>query len=69
MTESGAEAFSNDSLQVFLDALPDAKFYPSTNTAWSAAQGAFQSLIGQIAQGKDPAEVLGQIQAKADEAS
>ena len=68
VTESGAEAFSNDSLQVFLDALPDAKFYPSTNTAWSAAQGAFQSLIGQIAQGKDPAEVLAEIQAKADEA-
>ncbi len=69
VTESGAEAFSNDSLQVFLDALPDAKFYPSTNTAWSAAQGAFQSLIGQIAQGKDAEEVLAEIQAKADEAS
>jgi multiple sugar transport system substrate-binding protein len=69
VTESGAEAFSNDSLQVFLDALPDAQFYPSTNVAWSAAQGAFQSLIGQIAQGDDPADVLGQIQAKADEAS
>ena len=69
VTESGAEAFSNETLQVFLDALPDAKFYPSTNTAWSAAQGAFQSLIGQIAQGKDAEEVLAEIQAKADEAS
>ncbi len=69
VTESGAEAFSNDSLQVFLDALPDARFYPSTNTAWSAAQGAFQSLIGQIAQGKDAEEVLAEIQAKADEAA
>lgn len=69
MTESAAEAFSDESLQVFLDALPNAKFYPSTNPAWSAAQGAFQSLIGQIGQGKDPAEVLAQIQAKADEAS
>lgn len=69
VTKSGADAFSDESLQVFLDALPNAKFYPSTNPAWSAAQGAFQSLVGQIDQGKDPAEVLAQIQAKADEAS
>ena len=40
------------------------KFYPSTNPNWSAAQGAFQSLIGQIGQGKDPADVLGEIQAQ-----
>ncbi|MDQ4053636.1 MAG: extracellular solute-binding protein [Actinomycetota bacterium] len=69
VTESGAEAFRDESLQVFLDALPDARFYPSTNPAWSAAQGAFQTLIGQIGQGKEPAEVLAQIQEKADEAS
>jgi len=53
---------------VFLQALPDAKFYPSTNKGWSAAQGAFQSSIGQIAQGKEPADVLGGIQEKADAA-
>lgn len=69
VTESGAESFENPDLQVFLDALPNAQFYPSTNPAWAAAQGGFQSLIGQIGQGKDPADVLGEIQAKADEAS
>ena len=69
VTESGAEAFADDSLQVFLDALPNAKFYPSTNANWSAAQGAFQTLIGQIDQGKSPEDVLAEIQAKADEGS
>lgn len=69
VTESGAESFDNPDLQVFLDALPNAQFYPSTNPAWAAAQGGFQSLIGQIGQGKDPADVLGQIQSAADEAS
>lgn len=66
VTQSGAEAYSNEDLQVFLDALPDAKFYPSTNPNWSAAQGAFQSLIGQIDQGKSPEDVLAEIAAKAE---
>jgi multiple sugar transport system substrate-binding protein len=69
VTKSAAEQMDNPDMQVFLDALPDAKFYPSTNPAWSATQGAFQTLIGQIGQGKDPAAVLESIQAKADEAS
>jgi multiple sugar transport system substrate-binding protein len=69
VTQSAGEQFDSPELQVFLDALPNAQFYPSTNTAWSATQGAFQTLIGQIGQGKDPAEVLSSIQAKADEAS
>lgn len=68
VTKSAADKFDNPDLKVFLDALPDAKFYPSTNPKWSAAQGAFQSLIGQIGQGKDPATVLKDIQAKADAA-
>ena len=69
VTQSASEQLDNPDLKVFLDALPDAQFYPSTNTAWSATQGAFQTLIGQIGQGKDPAAVLKSIQAKADEAS
>lgn len=68
VTKSAADKFDTPDLKVFLDALPDAKFYPSTNPKWSAAQGAFQSLIGQIGQGKDPATVLKDIQAKADAA-
>jgi len=63
VTKSGT---TDPTLKGFLDALPDAKFYPSTNPKWSAAQGAFQSLIGEIGQGKDPADVLKQIQDKAD---
>lgn len=66
VTKSGAEAINDPGLKVFLDALPSAKFYPSTNPKWSAAQGAFQSLIGQIGQGKSPASVLEAIQKKAD---
>ncbi len=69
VTKSAAERMDNPDMEVFLQALPDAQFYPSTNPAWSAAQGGFQSLIGQVAQGKEPQEVLAEIQAKADDAS
>lgn len=69
VTESAAASFDNPDLQVFLEALPNAQFYPSTNPAWAAAQGGFQSQIGRIAQGDDPAEILEQIQAEADSAS
>jgi multiple sugar transport system substrate-binding protein len=66
-TVSGSEALSGEeALKPFLDLLPDAQFYPSTNPAWDATNAAFKSLIGQIAQGKDPAEVLKEIQAAAD---
>jgi len=69
VTKSAAEQMDNPDMEVFLTALPDAKFYPSTNPAWSTAQGGFQSLIGQIAQGEDAKSVLSEIQAKAADAS
>jgi multiple sugar transport system substrate-binding protein len=66
-TKSGAEAMGEDpDLKPFLEALPDAQFYPSTNPKWSATDAAFKSLVGQLAQGKDPKQVLTEIQAKAD---
>ncbi len=66
-TKSGAEQTANaERFATFLEGLPDAKFYPSTNTAWSATQGAMQSLIGQVAQGSDPEQVLQEIQDRAD---
>jgi multiple sugar transport system substrate-binding protein len=69
-TQSGSEALAGkEEIATFLEALPDAKFYPSTNPNWSATQGALQSLIGQIGQGADPATVLKDIQAKADAGS
>jgi multiple sugar transport system substrate-binding protein len=67
-TTSGATAMESDAdLKPFLDVLPDAQFYPSTNPKWAAAQGAIQSTIGQLAQGDKPADVLKSIQTKADE--
>lgn len=69
-TKSGAEQTANkEKFKTFLDEMPNAKFYPSNNPAWQATQGAIQSLIGQIAQGQDPATVLKQIQDKADQAA
>ena len=69
VTTSASEKLDNPDVQVFLDALPEAQFYPSTNPAWSATQGAFQTLVGQIGQGKSADEVLSAIQAKADAAA
>lgn len=67
-TVSGGEQLADDeTLKPFLDALPSAAFYPSTNPNWSATDAAFKSLVGQLAQGKDPADVLAEIQAKSDE--
>lgn len=66
-TKSGADVMADDAeLKPFIEALPDAQFYPNTNPNWSATDAAFKSLIGQLAQGKDAAEVLAQIQAKSD---
>jgi multiple sugar transport system substrate-binding protein len=66
-TKSGADAMaSNTTIKPFLDLLPSAQFYPSTNPNWTAAQGALQSQIGQLAQGAKPADLLKTIQAKAD---
>lgn len=66
-TKSGADAAAaKPELKTFIEALPDAQFYPATNPAWGATSGAFKSLVGQI-QTKPVDEVLAQIQAKADE--
>jgi multiple sugar transport system substrate-binding protein len=66
-TKSGADALSGEEdLKPFLSALPDAKFYPSTNAKWAATDAAFKSLVGQLAQGKDAKAVLTEIQAKVD---
>ncbi|WP_426625046.1 extracellular solute-binding protein [Leifsonia sp. McL0607] len=65
-TKTGADTMgSNADIKPFLDLLPNAKFYPSTNKDWSAAQGAIQSQIGQLGQGADPATLLKSIQSKA----
>lgn len=67
-TKTGSEAMSsNETLKPFLEMLPDAKFYPTSNPAWNATDGAFKSLMGQL-EDQDAATVLEQIQAKADAA-
>lgn len=66
-TKSGSVAMGGDEdLLPFLEVLPDAQFYPSTNPKWDATNAAFKSLVGQLAQGKDAQAVLSEIQAKAD---
>lgn len=69
-TKSGAEKTANaEKFASFLEVMPEAKFYPSTHENWAATQGAIQTLVGQIGQGKDPKAVLEEIQAKADAGS
>lgn len=66
-TASGAEALADkEEIAAFLEALPDARFYPSTNPQWPAAQGALQELIGQIGLGEEPEAVLQEIQDRVD---
>ncbi|KAD3514923.1 extracellular solute-binding protein [Arthrobacter yangruifuii] len=67
-TKSGSEAMaSNEDLAPFLDMLPTAEFYPTTNPAWNSTDGAFKSLMGQL-EDQDAKTVLDQIQSKADAA-
>ena len=66
VTKSGAEALSGEeALAPFLEVLPDAQFYPSTNPKWSATDAAFKALFGQL-QTKPAQDVLTEIQAQAD---
>ncbi|MEV4658799.1 extracellular solute-binding protein [Micromonospora sp. NPDC049301] len=66
-TKSGAAALAGKTkIASFLEVLPNARFYPSTNPQWATTQGAMQSLMGQIGQGKEPGTVLDEIQAKAN---
>ncbi|MGW4243348.1 hypothetical protein [Nocardia sp. NPDC004722] len=63
VTNSGAAALADDPVtKAFASTLPVAKFYPSNNPKWGAAQGAIRQQMGIIAQGSDPASVLQKIQ-------
>ncbi len=66
VTKSASDKLKDEpALAPFIEVLPDAQFYPFTNPMWPDAQGAIQSLIGQIAQGKDATAVLTEIRDKA----
>ncbi|MEC3915768.1 extracellular solute-binding protein [Nocardia sp. CDC160] len=63
ITNSAAAALVDDPVtKAFAATLPVAKFYPSNNPKWGAAQGAIRQQMGTIAQGSDPASVLQKIQ-------
>ncbi|AZA13856.1 extracellular solute-binding protein [Corynebacterium choanae] len=55
-----------DSIKDFVPMIEFAKFYPFTNPQWQATQGAIQSTIGKLGQQVAPADVLGEIQQKAE---
>ncbi len=65
-TKSGAETLGGEeALAPFLEVLPDAQFYPTTNAKWSATDAAFKALFGQL-QTQPAEDVLQQIQAQVD---
>jgi multiple sugar transport system substrate-binding protein len=67
-TLSGSEPLADDeALAPFLEALPEAQFYPSTNPDWNAADSAFKALFGQLGGKKSAKDVLAEIQAQVDE--
>ena len=65
-TQSGAAGTTHTEFAIFNQLLPSASFYPSINPKWGQTQGLIQQNIGTIAQGKDPAQVLKDIQTASD---
>ncbi|WP_245659785.1 extracellular solute-binding protein [Nocardia gamkensis] len=67
ITHSAATALAEDPVtKAFAATLPVARFYPSNNPKWAAAQGAIRQQMGTIGQGADPAQVLRRIQEAAN---
>lgn len=69
VTVSGGEAAMPqfpEQLAPFIEALPDARFYPSSNPAWGPLQGYVQQNIGLAVEGDDPQSVLDDVQAEAE---
>ncbi|MEU4340258.1 extracellular solute-binding protein [Nocardia sp. NPDC023852] len=63
ITKSAAAQLADDPVtKAFAGTLPVARFYPSNNAKWAAAQGAIRQQMGTIGQGADPAQVLRRIQ-------
>ncbi|MEU9834035.1 extracellular solute-binding protein [Streptosporangium sp. NPDC048047] len=66
VTTSGIEKLSSDEkLKPFLDALPNATFYPFTDPKWSEVNTQMKQTVGNAVTG-DPAQVLGAVQKVAD---
>ncbi|GGM11512.1 extracellular solute-binding protein [Promicromonospora citrea] len=66
-TLSGSEELADEeALAPFLEVLPDAQFYPTTNPDWQATDSAFKALFGQLDSDKSAEDVLADIQAQVD---
>lgn len=59
---AGAVLADEPVIKPFLETLPAAKFYPSNNPNWAAAQGALKQNMGTLGQGESPAGVLGTVE-------
>jgi multiple sugar transport system substrate-binding protein len=66
---SDAVAAKDARQKVFIEAVDDARFYPTTNPTWAAIAPQVKQNLGTAVQGKDPAEVLNALQKDAEKGS
>jgi multiple sugar transport system substrate-binding protein len=71
VTKSVAQQVAADNPQqkLFLDAVANARFYPTTNPTWGAIAPQVKEQLGSAVQGKDPASVLASLQKDAEKGS
>src|SRR3954447_11992845 len=71
VTKSVSETVASKDPQqkLFIDAIDDARFYPTTNPTWAAIAPQVKQNLGSAVQGKDPAEVLNGLQKDAEKGS
>src|SRR4051794_2614841 len=66
---SDAVAAKDATQKVFIKAVDDARFYPTTNPTWAAIAPQVKQNLGSAVQGKDPADVLNGLQKDAEKGS
>ncbi|MBA0126193.1 extracellular solute-binding protein [Haloechinothrix sp. YIM 98757] len=65
-TDSASEAMTSDAeLAPFIEALPEARFFPTTRPEWTEVDGAVKQEIGTAVQDAEPREVLDRLQQRA----
>jgi len=71
VTKSVSEQVAAEDPQqkLFIDAVADARFYPTTNPTWGAIAPQVKERLGSAVQGKEPADVLGGLQEAAEKGS
>jgi multiple sugar transport system substrate-binding protein len=63
---SDAVAAKDPKQKLFISAVDDARFYPTTNPTWAAIAPQVKQNLGSAVQGKDPADVLNGLQKDAE---